>query len=418
MRRNFERRMRWQVVRVTDDVQRMLDAPILLVSSARPLTLTAKQWVKLREYTLRGGTLLLVATGGSESFLDSARKALADLYAPQRKLAGRHYALERLPAGHPVYTAYQKFPRGPVMAPMWGVSDGTRLLAILCARDLAAPWQRRMTTTRRDDFMLGANLFLYATDGNDLASRLRPVFPGADREPKYHVRVAWIRHNANWCSQPHALRYLSQKLTAENRVAIDLDVGACLTAKELRGRHLTWLTGSSKLELTAEEIEALRDWLWAGGTLFVNAAGGSREFNRSAEAMLARLLDGAPPEPVDVGSDSPLITGKCGEFRGPPIRAVPSPDGSGPPQPALRRTKALRLAVPDPAPPLKVYTLDGRVAVIHAPFGIHDTLDGHTAAGARSYMPDAARDLAANVVLLAFKDHLAAGAATRPADGP
>jgi hypothetical protein len=44
----------------------------------------------------------------------------------------------------------------------------------------------------------------------------------------------------------------------------------------------------------------------------------------------------------------------------------------------------------------------GRSLVIHARLGIHDTLDGHTTWGAKSFMPDSARDLAANIVLYAL----------------
>jgi hypothetical protein len=54
--------------------------------------------------------------------------------------------------------------------------------------------------------------------------------------------------------------------------------------------------------------------------------------------------------------------------------------------------------------PFYVYRDDktGRIAAIYAPFGLHDTLDGHTAYGAASFMPPTARRAAENVLLYAL----------------
>jgi hypothetical protein len=60
-----------------------------------------------------------------------------------------------------------------------------------------------------------------------------------------------------------------------------------------------------------------------------------------------------------------------------------------------------------------VYERKGRALVIVASRGIQDTLDGHTANNAKSYLPATARDLAANVVLFALMDKL--GSQTKPA---
>jgi len=395
MRRAFERRMRWQVVDVRDDVRLLLDAPILLVSSPRRPELTDEQWAKLREYTLRGGTLLMISTNQSKAFLDAAKEKLGALYAEQRKLARQHYDLQPMPGEHPVYSAHKPVERAAAMAPMWGVSDGTRLLAVICRRDLPAAWQRRMTTTRQVDFDLGANFFFYATGGNSLPRHLRPVFADTGGEIRHRVRVAWLRHGGNWYTQPYALDYLSQKLTAENRVAIDVRVGAEISPGGLAGADLAWMTGTGEFELGDKQVEALRDYLARGGTLFINAVGGSRAFQRPVRGLLRKLFPEATEGAEAAPEDSPLLTGKCGEFRGPRIAG-------------LERTKAFRLAVPEPPPPLQVCQVSGQTAIVLAANGIHDTLDGHTAHDARSYMPQSARNLAANVVLYALS--------RRPAD--
>ncbi len=386
MRRKFERPMRWQVVRITDDVRLMLDGPLLLITGTDALEFTPEQWKKLREYSLRGGTLLFVPCHESAAFLKSAKEGLGKLYAEQRKTAAGHYGLETLPADHPLYSVHYKIDTGPKSAMMWGVSDGTRLLAVISKRDFPCAWHRQLKTSGRLDRMLGVNFFLYATGANSLRMRMRPVFVSKGGEVRYHAKIAWLKHGGNSQTQPYSLNYLSEKLTAENRVAIDVTAGAPICAEKLRGHHLAWMTGSEKFSLTADELSALRDYLNSGGTLFVNAVGGSRPFNRSATDMLAKLLAGTSAVSGNVTPTSPLVTGRCGDFRGPPLKSLP-------------RTQVWRKAKKQAPSPLRVFIWNKRVVVIYAPYGVHDTLDGHTAHGAFSYMPQAARDIAANIVL-------------------
>ena len=399
MRRNFERPMRWQIVKITDDMRLLLDAPILLIAGRKAANFTPAQWAKLREYTLRGGTLLFVPCHKSREFLNSARRPLEDLYAEQRKAAvgstsrpasrpavGGRYLLRPLPADHPIYNAHEKVRGGPRVAPMWGISDGTRLLAVVSQRDIACPWHRQETRTGKIEFQLGVNFFLYATGANSLRMRMRPVFVGRGGKARHRAKVAWLRHGGNWSTQPYALKYLSEKLTAENRVAIELAVGAPIEASGLAAHQLAWLTGSSGFSLTDKQVKAMRAYLDGGGTLFVNAVGGSSRFADAAEDMLEKLFADTPVAGAPVGPDSPLMTGKCGEFRGPPLGK-------------LKRTTVWRKSRSAPRSPVSVYRRHGRAVVIYARYGIHDTLDGHTAHGAYSYMPTSAREVAANVVL-------------------
>ncbi len=392
MRRWYERRMRWQIVKIADDVRELLDAPIMLVSGTKALTFSKDQWNKLREYTLRGGVLLFVPTNNNRPFINSAKEALEDLYAEQRELAGGYYTLKKLPSDHPLYSASgERIRNGEKVLPMYGVSDGTRLLAVVCERDISATWQRKRYSSGGVDFRLGVNFLFYATGANALQSRMRPVFIGKDRAAKYSAKVAWVRHGGNWSTQPYALNYLAQKLRAENRVSLDVTVGAALTADALAGHKLAWMSGSDKFVLKENQLDALEKYLDGGGTLFVNAVGGSREFRRSAELMLERLFEGKDVFRGGASSNSPLMTGKCGKFRGPIIGD-------------LKRTKAWVKVSPEAGSPLIAYQYAGRIMAIYAPNGIHDTLDGHTAHGAKSYMPKSARDIAANVVLYAMMD--------------
>jgi hypothetical protein len=136
--------------------------------------------------------------------------------------------------------------------------------------------------------------------------------------------------------------------------------------------------------------------------LFVNAVGGAPAFQRAAGNLIAKVLDGLDVVSGDVGSASPLLTGKAGDFRGPPIGK-------------LQRSRSWTKALPSfSGVALTVYQLDGRPVVVFGRYGIHDTLDGHSAYGAQSYLPASARDLAANICLVALANRPKAPA-TQPA---
>jgi len=392
MRRNFERRMRWQVVSLDEDVTEMLDAPILLVSGTRAVEFSRDEWIKLREYSLRGGTLLFVRSGKGEAFGKSVKAALEGLYADQRKLVGDYYTLRKLPADHPVYSANQIIEKGPERAPLWGLSDGTRLLAIICDRDVAASWQRYARAGGRLDYKLGANFYFYATGGNPTRRRMRPVFAGSAKKATRHVKIAWLKHGGNWHTQPHALKYVSRKLTAENRVDIKLDVGVPIEAGRLRRYDLLWLTASRRFDLTDAQIKALREYVDRGGMLFANVIGGAKKPRRRLRDVFDRLFSVGEISRSLPAPNSPLMTGVCGDFRGPNLAKI-----------KVKRTLAWRNAsLKSPGLNFRVYKKGERIVAVFAPYGVHDTLDGHAGHGAMSYLPVPARAIAANIILYAL----------------
>jgi len=390
MRRDYETRMRWQVVRLDDHVQRMLDAPILLVSGAGALTFKPEEWSKLREYALRGGTLLFIANKRSAPFIKSVKDQLTTLFSAQAETNGKHYQLQTLTDGDPLYNHFHKIKGGSQKAPLHAVSDGTRHLAVLCEKDIALAWQKKSILRGKPDFDLGVNFFLYATGRNSLMARMRPVFVLDGKEARDRLPVAWLKHNGNSQTQPFALEYLSGRLRESNRVKLDVASAAPITDEALGKAKLAWMTGTESFTLTDAQVAALRKFLDGGGTLFVNSVGGAGAFGTSAKTMLQTVMEGKNAKIGPAAPNSSLMTGRVGDFRGQKIGK-------------LLRSRAFRqklLTAPDS--PLTVYSVDGKIQAVFAPHGIHDTLDGHTALTAMSYMPPSAMSLAENIALTAL----------------
>ncbi|MBN1553817.1 MAG: DUF4159 domain-containing protein [Phycisphaerae bacterium] len=407
MKYAYERPMRWQIVTPADDVKTLQDAPLLFMGGDQSLPLDDKTWRLLREYTLRGGTLLFVPSKNSKPFLESAKKGLESLYDAQRNEAGNYYKLEQLPGDHPLYTVQQKIANGEKIIPLWAVGDGTRPLAILCEKDIASAWQRKAHTVMKRDFDMGVNLFMFTTGKNSLSSRMRPVFTDkGEGEVRHTARVAWLKHNGNWNTQPFALESLSEKLVAENRLQLKITKGCPITPEALKDQHLLWMTGTDAFTITDDERNALKQYLRDGGTLFVNAVGGQRGFDGAARKLLLELRDDLRLTDGEADISNPLYTGVIGDFRGPKIKSMKD----------LARTIALRTADARSTSPFYVYHRGKDILMIHVGRGIHDTLDGHTAFGAKSYMPDSARDLAANVVLYAYAGKPKTDTKSKPKD--
>lgn len=402
MRRNFERRMRWQVVNIQEDIRMLLDAPILLVTGNKALEFTDEQWAKLREYSLRGGMLLFMPSHVNVPFVNGVKEKLATLYAEQQKQAPGKFELIQLKDDGPMYNAYKPVENGVRKTPLWGVSDGTRIVALLGEQDLGCSWQRYLVRGKPEQFALGVNMYMYATGANDLGSRMRPVFVGSDRPARETVKVAWLKHGGNWNTQPHAFDYLSQKLTAENFVKIDLKAGVVPGKDPLDDYALLWLTGTDEVKFTDAQVAALRGYLDQGGTIYANAIGGSADFVKSIDQLVMQLSAGRNGSRFGPPDAAPLMSGKLGEHRGLPLEK-------------LKRTRNWKLKDPRGEAPFQIYEEGGHPRVIISTFGVHDTLDGHTAWSAMSFMPEDAGQIAANVVLYAMMEKpIPPGPSTQP----
>lgn len=390
-----ERPVRWQVVDANEDLQHFLDAPILMVEGAALPSLAPEQWASLREYSLRGGTLLFLPAKGGREYIQAVQKSLQDLYKPLNDSSGdAYYKMIHLEANHPIYgllnTKASEIAALGAAAPMWGWSDGTRLLAIICERDISRAWKARQVPAGQVDHVIGTNLCMYAGQNTQFSTRMRPIMGPPMAASGQPVRVAWLKHGGNWNTQPYALEYLSAYMKANQGISIDATAGVAIDANLPAGNYkLAWITGSDAFTLDANEQAALKAYVNGGGLLFVNAVGGSALFQQSAAKMLDDLFAGKDIHGEAAPLDSLLATGKFRGVQGQPLNT-------------LKRSAAWRLANPQlKGLQLQVYQDGSTVRAIYSAYGVHDTIDGHIAYGSMSYAPASAMDIATNIVLFA-----------------
>jgi len=294
----YERPLNWQTVSIKADVDEF-EAPILFISGALGARFSEEEVLKLREYVLRGGTILAEPSDHSKNFTDSIEKLVRQMF-PEKDYPG--YELKPLAADHGVYTVFkQEWNQLPKLR---GVSDGSRALLILSDEYMSADWQTNRIKT--DSFKLAMNLLFYATDLGELEGKFASILPNtpAAKQRDEPVRFARVKHVGagaprDWdaaavCWQkyaPYAEHATGCKLSEAPPVLLGED--------ELEGIRLLHLTGRDKLTLSAGERAALKKFVDDGGTVLVDAYAGSAEFAASARAELEAIFDKLAPLPPD-----------------------------------------------------------------------------------------------------------------------
>ena len=382
---SFERPLAWYSVSVDAPV-RELEAPVLLVTGSEGASFSDTQVDRLREYVLRGGTILAEPSDHAAPFRRSMVALLERLF-PAASHPG--HRLAPLPEDHGVYTVLRRdWTERPRLS---GASDGARTFFFLSEGYLTGAWQRN--EVQNDAFALAENLLFYATDlgvpGSRLASRLPETRPAPARDAR--VRVARLRHGEQG---PHprdwdAARFSLDALAGYARHVAGIEVEerppASLSDGAPRQVDLLHLTGREELRLSTAEREALRAFVAAGGTLLVDAWAGSPRFAASARRELEAVFGGLQP----LAPGDPVIEGRFegGEDLGRGVRLRLE---------ARRRLRTEgRMAR---GPQLEGVRIGSRTAVVFSALDLGAGLAGVEAYRAIGYRPASAMRIATNLL--------------------
>jgi hypothetical protein len=283
-----ERDLNWQVVDESASLRDWHDAPILYVSGTKALALGDDTKRKLREYVEGGGLVLGHADCAGRAFAAAFRKLGTELFPK--------YAWRELPADHPV------FKNGPFLRDKWktkpsvrGLSNGVRELMVLIPQgDPGRAWQSKVVGGNEPFWQLGADLFFYAAGRKDLRYRGENYVVEADPKahPTHTIVLARVQYDGNWDPEPGGWRRLANVLHNDGKA--DLRVApVALRPGALSDSRLAHFTGTAAFKLNEPARAELKRFVSSGGTLLVDAAGGSAEFARAAEAELAAIFPDA-----------------------------------------------------------------------------------------------------------------------------
>jgi hypothetical protein len=363
--------MRWQVVPMNASVEQWHDAPVLYISGTKDPNFSAGDIDKLRGYVQEGGTILSVRECDGNGFGEGMRRAYEKMFP--------EYRMRPIDANHRMLSVNYKL---KARAGLLEITNGVRTLAIHSDIDMSRSWQLGLGRVAKGDFEFVGNAMLYITDGRIVErGRVELPWPAAPaRAPARTIQLARLRYDGNWDPEPLAWVRFSRLLTTERAIGVEaqpIDILKLPTC----GAKVAHLTGTAAFLLSAEQRATIKKFVAGGGTLLIDAAGGSRRFAESATKMLGEMfgpsaLRRIPPEATI--------------YNMPDMRIE-----------EVRYTRTARIMLPDSRPGLRGTTIDGRIAVIFSDMDITAGLLGTDACKRVGYSPKSAFEIARNVLLYA-----------------
>lgn len=378
--RQSERDVNWQIVSLKAPATELIEAPVLYISGDAELSFTSDEMNKLRDFVYLGGLIFGNADCANDGFAKSFEKLGNTLFGRQfRDLPQRHpiYMLEQYPAAN--------WKSKPVVRAL--SNDVREFMLLVPQADPGRAWQVRADQTRAELFQLGADAFMYAVDKNpSVKGRTHVILPDPKIVPDRKLAIARLQLGDNWDPEPGSWKRMAAVL--HNDARIDLaTTPAKLDAAALAPFKVAHLTGTTKIKLSDDQRAVLLEWANRGGTLIIDAAGGSSDFADSMEAELKTIF----------GSDAE---------RGLSDTLQPDHPMFNLPKMAIQsvsyRPFARSVLVGDlRSPRIRAIQHGGRVLVFYSREDLTEGMVGQNVDGVNGYVPASATELMRNLVVFA-----------------
>ena len=429
---NMERDLNWQIVNLRVGAADLLDAPLLYVAGDQVLRLSPDDKQKLKSYVEQGGIILGQADCAKTDFTKSFKALGKELFPA--------YDFRPLPQSHFVFNEQFNAAKWKDKIEVEGLSNGVRELMLLIPKDdVSRTWQT--FANKQHHFEVMSNIFLYAVDKSNLRNKGETyvLTPDPKATPRRTIKVARVMYGGNWDPEPggwrrfgtHLLNTFKLGVAAEpvqpggagdvavNRAAAapapksdgkgrqqnaaKSKPGAAAAVKpaslSLKGYDVAHLTGTDTFELSDAARAEIRTFVESGGTLLVDAAGGSTAFAAAAEIELAKIFkdgDAALAQPLKPDHDLyKLPASKVNEV-------------------AYRQFARDKIGKGLKSPRLRGIPVKERPAVFYSKEDLSTGLVGQPVDGVFGYDPKSATQLVTNVILFATNE---ANTATQPAPG-
>jgi hypothetical protein len=367
----LEQELSWQVVTLDSPVDDYHDAPILYVSGKSPIKLTDAVKNKLRDFVQGGGMIVANADCGGVGFANSFRKLATDI-SP--------YEFRMLPHDHPIFTR-QQFPasRWKTKTTLYGLSNGVRELMILIpGGDPGKTWEQDVVAGHEPVWELGADLFEYVASRTHLRARGESYVVARDNSvtAKVTIPIGRVQYGGNWDPEPGGWRRLANLM--HNQQQIDLDIRPVQINSDLHAMPILHLTGTQMFHPSAETLQHLKDYVTGGGTLIVDAAGGSPDFVNSFEGDLVKAFSSTF---TIIPADDPLY--EAGGVKLSPVRY-------------REFETSIRGKLDQPR--VKGFKIGNRWAVIFSSDDLSAGLVGQQVDGILGYSPESATDIMEHII--------------------
>ncbi len=387
----FEKSVNWQIINLRVPVEEWHDAPLLYITGAKEPTFTPQQLDKLRTFVLQGGTIFSATECNGREFRQGIREIYVQLFPD--------YELVEVDRTHPLYTLHYTLRSRPKL---FMIHNGVRPLVIHTDDDLPLHWQLSRKSTASWAYEAAANLFMYVTDQGHLRMRGVQHWPAVPKgECERTVPIVRVQYAGNWNPEPLALERFGRMLEEREKVRLQPLPPVAIESLGECAAPLALLTGTTTARLRGTDVEQIRRYVQAGGTVLIDAAGGNRDFHESMREVLEKSFGYASLVPL-----SPAAT--LFTLPGHEIETV-----------QFRRATLRRSGRGEKDPRFSAVLLDNRPAILLSREDLTLGLLGVHTYGADGYDPEDAYRLLRNAVLLTLPPQpTSAPSAGQPATAP
>ena len=289
----FEQQLNWRSVDTNSSFDEWLEAPVLLISGQDDPKFTAADITRLRDYLAHGGLIFSVSVGGSKTFTAAMQRAATEVTDGRLQLTA-------LAPNNPVYTVEYHL---PASLGLMGLTNGIHMNWIHCPVDLVTTWQNMDTKNNLTAFQVAANVYFYATGKHRINAdfSLAGTPNSAATGPVRVINVALIRHSGMWNPDPDGLAQFAAMARSSYHTQLTFTVES-MDDLDASKTPVAYMIGTQKFDLSWQTEHNLRNFLNNGGTLVVEAAGGSQDFTDSFNTIAAELYPLAYLQPVPMNA--------------------------------------------------------------------------------------------------------------------
>ena len=364
------------------------ELPILYITGHQPISFTDEQVQKLRWYLRDGGMIVMSPCCGANAFKNSAMAEMKKIF-PDRPF-------RLIAPDHPLFSCYNKISKvnvrdtggeyAAVDPPVRGISIGCRLAVVMFEADVCCGWAGHEHPEGRriqpaDARALGLNLLTYFLANYQFGKEqsTEKVYYQESDKTREELIFPQVVHAGDWDPSPTApmnlLKFLAKQTTMEvqfKRVAVDL------RQTDAFNYPFLYMTGHEDFVLNDDEVRVLKSYLANGGVLIADACCGRAAFDAAFRRELKKVISDGELKPLPL--DHPIYASLV------PIEKVVYTDWVREQEPALD------------TPTLEGISNGGVLCVIYSKYGLGTQCDGFTRPYAKSYSPDDAVKLVANII--------------------
>lgn len=368
--------LNWRRTTIDRPIRDLLTVPVTLVKIVGEFDWSQAEWHKLREYCFGGGSIILdVVT--KDATLEAQ---LHDQLTVALQATFPEYTLRPLSSDSPLFASER--PLGPVPSARV-LGNGFRDFLFIPDQNWSCAWHLNQTRDESTLFEFIDRLVEFTVGEEELRSTFDPPTYEIGARPDREVKVAFLETGSTIPAYPDAGQALNRLMQANYRV----EVGPATSGDE--GAVMMWVSATGAQPMSDSVRQRIQRHIQRGGLLFADVVSGHANWGEQLSADLLRVDRSLSLAPLR--QSHPLLTGEISGSQGFDVR-----------NPLLRAALRTRFTDRGRCDFFALLRNDQMVGVITHTDVISGL--GYTLfPDCRGPMPDDARKLAMNAMLLAMR---------------